>query len=164
MTTMKEPSPSRITRPHIATSEDQAAVEFFGHVARVRLGGQHSAAELAIIDSTMPRGSASPVHRHIHAAETFLVLEGTLRVRVGEEDFSVGAGSVAVLPRLIDHGYLVTSDHARLLSLHTPAGFDEFVLSVGHPPELADAAVDSEELANIAARFGIEIVGPPMTL
>ncbi|MEQ7127121.1 cupin domain-containing protein [Actinopolymorpha sp. B11F2] len=139
-------------------------MEFFGHVARVRLGGEHSAGELAIIDSTMSRGSASPVHRHLHAAETFLVLEGTLRVRVDREEFSVGAGSVAVLPKLIDHAFLVTSDHARLLSLHTPAGFDEFVLGVGHPPELTDAAIDSEELARIAVRCGIELVGPPMTL
>ena len=57
------------------------------------------------------------------------------------------------------------SEHARLVSLHTPAGFDEFVMSVGHPPELTDAAaIDPEELASIAATFGIEIVGPPPTL
>jgi quercetin dioxygenase-like cupin family protein len=164
MTTMEQPSTSRIVRPYIAAPEDQAAVRFLGHIARIRLGGQDSAGELAIVDSDMPRGSASPVHRHVRAAETFFLLEGTMRVRVGEEDFSVGAGTVAVLPKLIDHAFLVTSEHARLLSLHTPAGFDEFVMNAGHPPELTDATTDPEELASIAARFGIEIVGPPMTL
>jgi quercetin dioxygenase-like cupin family protein len=164
MTAMEQPSSSRIVRPHIVAPEDQAAVEFLGHIARVRLGGQHSAGELAVVDSEMARGFATPVHHHLHAAETFFLLEGALRVRVGEEEFNVGAGTVAVLPKLIDHAYVVTSEHARLLSLHTPAGFDEFVMAVGHPPELTDAATDSEELPSIAAKFGIKIVGPPMTL
>ena len=163
MTTDKPPR-SRVTQPSIVAPEDQVAVQFFGHLARVRLAGQQSAGELAIVDSTMTRGSGSPVHRHLHATETFLVLDGALRVRVGDESFNAGAGAVAVLPRLIDHAFVVTSDHARFLTLHTPAGFEEFVLGAGHPPELTDVEVDPEELTSIAARFGIEIVGPPMTL
>jgi hypothetical protein len=69
-----------------------------------------------------------------------------------------------VLPKMIDHAFVVTSDHARLLSLHTPSGFDEFVTGVGHPPGLTDAPTDPGELVRIAAEFGIEIVGPPMAL
>ena len=54
---------------------------------------------------------------------------------------------------------------ARLLTMTTPAGFAEFVRAAGSPAtdRSAPAAVhlDPARLAEIAARFGIEVTGPP---
>jgi len=45
------------------------------------------------------RGYAGPVHRHLAEEETFFVLDGEVRVEVGGEAHSAGAGAVAFLPR-----------------------------------------------------------------
>jgi hypothetical protein len=65
---------------------------------------------------------------------------------------------------------VVTSPQAQFLTLHTPAGFDKFVLAAGEPAA-ATATMPPEELlpldparlAAIAASYNIEIVGPPPT-
>src|SRR5262249_51810511 len=75
----------------------------------------------------------SPVHVHDRDDETFFVLDGELRVFAGEEEHTAGAGTVAVLPRRLRHAYVVTSATARFLTLHTPAGFEQFAAEVGEP-------------------------------
>ena len=73
-----------------------------------------------------------------------------------------GAGTAAILPPGHGHAFVVTSPTARCFTLHTPAGFDEFVRAAGHPEGFSDPApFDPEALTEVAARFGIEMVGPP---
>ena len=92
------------------------------------------------------------------------MLDGTLRVEVGAEVLSVGSGGLALLPRGLAHGFVVTSPQARFLTVHTPSGFDRFVDEIGVPPETAAgrAPLSPEELTRIAAGHGIQIVGPPV--
>ena len=84
-------------------------------------------------DHIAPRGNASPVHVHDRDDEIFFVLDGELRVFVGEEQHAAGPGTVAVLPRRLRRAYVVTSATARFLTLHTPAGFEQFAAEVGQP-------------------------------
>jgi hypothetical protein len=64
---------------------------------------------------------------------------------------------------------VVTSPTARILILAEPAGFEGFVAEVGTPPagpglpSGPTAPPDLAALAAIAARYGMEIVGPPPT-
>src|SRR6476469_3578171 len=43
--------------------------------------------------------------------------------------------TVAVLPRRLRHAYVVTSATARFLTLHTPAGFEQFAAEAGDPAQ-----------------------------
>ncbi|MEV5177566.1 hypothetical protein AB0L10_42575 [Streptomyces flaveolus] len=80
----------------------------------------------------------------------------------------MGAGGLALLPRGLAHGFVVTSPTARFLTLHTPGGgFDAFVADVGVPfdgtvPPEAGPGPDPEELTRLAASHGIRIVGAPL--
>ena len=163
MSTSKDaPVTSRLTAPFISTPDVQDAVEFLGAVERIRVDGRHTAGELTVHDVRATRGHGSPMHRHLRASETFFVLEGELRVLVDDVDALAGPGTAAILPPGHTHGFVVTSPAARYLSLHTPAGFDDFVRAAGHPEGFTDPnPPDPEELTLVAARFGIEIVGPP---
>ena len=156
------PTTSRLATPFISTPDVQDAVEFLGAVERIRVDGRHTAGELTVHDVQATRGHGSPMHRHLRASETFFVLDGELRVLVDDIDALAGAGTAAILPPGHTHGFVVTSPTARYLTLHTPAGFDEFVRSAGHPEGFSEPApFDPEALAEVAARFDIEIVGPP---
>jgi hypothetical protein len=89
------------------------------------------------------------------------------RVFVGEEEHTAGPGTVAALPRCVSHAYVVTSATARFLTLHTPAGFEQFVTEVGEParaltlPPPPAGPPDFAALAQAAARHRITILAPP---
>jgi hypothetical protein len=118
-------------------------------------------------DNLGRRGHASPVHVHDRDDETFFVLDGELRVLVGEEEHAAGPGTVAVLPRRLRHAYVVTSATARFLTLHTPSGFEQFAAEVGQPaqaltlPPGPAGPPDLAALTRAAARHGITILAPP---
>ncbi|HEY2261677.1 MAG TPA: cupin domain-containing protein [Streptosporangiaceae bacterium] len=108
-----------------------------------------------------------PVHVHDRDDETFFVLDGELRVFAGEEEHAAGPGTVAVLPRRLRHAYVVTSATARFLTLHTPAGFEQFAAEAGQPaqaltlPPPPARPPDFAALAQAASRHGITILAPP---
>ena len=153
--------------PAILMPEEQRAVWFLGALIRVRAGGSATGGQLAILEHAGQRGYSSPLHRHTADEETFLILDGELRVEVGGQAVKAGPGTAAVLPRQLPHAFVVTSPQARFLTLHTPAGFDEFTLTAGspalspfeEPPD--EPPPDLAALAAAAASYGIEILGPP---
>jgi quercetin dioxygenase-like cupin family protein len=161
---------SLVRVPAILTPAEQKAVWFLGALIRVRAGGDSTGGQLAVLEHAGPRGYSSPLHRHTADEETFFILDGDVRVEVGERAFSAGPGTVAFLPRQIPHAFVVTSQQARFLTLHTPAGFDEFTLAAGSAAEPpfgdppAGLLVDPASLAAAAASYGIEILGPPPVL
>jgi quercetin dioxygenase-like cupin family protein len=132
----------------------------FGHqVGHVQLTGQESGGEIGIVVVETPGGPGAPLHVHRREDETFYVLEGEITLLVGDEIVHAAAGDVAFAPRNVPHTYTIDSASARVLVVSTPAGFEEFVAAVGS----SDEDVSPEMLARIAAQFGIEILGPPMT-
>ncbi len=151
-------------RPVLTDPTTQGAVNFLGGIVRFRASAQDTDGRFSVLEHTGERGYMSPLHLHEADEETFLVLEGTLRVEVGPETHSVGSGALALLPRGLAHGFVVTSPQARFLTLHTPSGFDRFVAEIGLPLDQAGdaASPDPQELTRIAAQHGIQIVGPPL--
>lgn len=148
--------------PAIRTAEEQQAVWFIGMLVQIRLGGPATGGQLAILEHHGERGHGSPVHRHDADDETFFVLDGELRVEVDGESRTAGAGTVAFLPRRFSHAFVITSPEARYLTVHQPAGFDDFVLSAASPNK--DDMPDQASLAALARRYNIEILGPPLAL
>lgn len=144
--------------PALVRPDAQQAVLFLGALARIRVGGDATGGRLAVLEHEEERGHRSPLHRHDRADETFLVLDGELRVRVDGETLTAGAGAAAFLPRRLPHAFAVSSSRARFLTLHTPAGFELFTLAAASEPP------DRAALTALARSYGIEILGPPPPL
>jgi quercetin dioxygenase-like cupin family protein len=159
--------PAAIAFAALSPSE-QEAIWFLGAVVKVRAGGATTGGQLAVLEHLGQRGYGSPVHSHRQDEETFFVLEGELRVETGETTVTAGPGAVAFLPRCSPHGFVVASPQARFLTLHTPAGFEDFALAVGIALDddgggpAHDVSWDSAELTRRAAEYGIDILGPPL--
>ncbi len=154
--------------PTILSEQEQQAVWFLGALVRVRTHGSTTAGTLAVLEHSGERGYSSPLHRHRDDEETFIVLDGELRIEVDGATKSAGAGAAAILPRGLTHSFVVTSHEARFLTIHTPAGFEVFAIRAGEPAVSFDVAPnvlppDPAELAEMAADYGIEILGPPLT-
>ena len=153
-------------QPAITRPSDQPVFDFFGSPERLLLSGAQSGGEIAVFDCTGTRGHTAPVHRHLRASETFIALDGEIVVEVGGEQHVATAGDAALLPREIPHSFVVLSNTARYLTLHTPAGFEGFVQDVtaasqpGQPGRLPARA----DIIALAASHGIEILGPGLEL
>jgi quercetin dioxygenase-like cupin family protein len=156
MTGMELSPASRIVTPAITTPETQRVIPFLGQRYRVRVSGQDTAGTFAVMDTEATRGHGSPMHVHRHDCEVFLVLEGTLRVVVDGQEHEAGAGCAAVLPAGRPHGFVVTSEAARYLTVHHGPAFEEFAAAAGEGGDIPDPS----RLTGIAAAHGIDIVGP----
>lgn len=110
----------------------------------------------AIQETLAPAGSSPPLHVHHREDEGLWVLEGELTVRCGDETTTARPGSFTFLPRDVPHSYVVEGDApARLMTIWSPAGFEQLVAAVGEQP-------DAETLRRVGAEFGLEVVGSPL--
>jgi quercetin dioxygenase-like cupin family protein len=80
-----------------------------------------------------------PAHVHDREHETLYLLEGTVRVRVGDDEFTAGVGDFVFMPRGLPHSLSALGDPPpRLLTVSSPSGFEHFmedlmeVLAAGH--------------------------------
>lgn len=148
------------------TATRPAPLWFIHNLAYVRVDGETSGGSLALVELHGTRGDMPPLHVHEREDETFFVLEGRLSVHLPGESVELESGQAAFAPRGVPHAYRVESERARWLAIAAPAGFDAFVREVSEPGEddtlpPADARVDGAAIAEIGARYGIQIVGPP---
>ena len=130
----------------------------------VKLTASHTDGRAGMWIWVARRGAASPLHMHHREEEQFLVTEGQARFTIGEQTLDAGPGDLVFLPREVPHAYLITSDTARVVGTVTPGGFETFFTDLGTPvvpgaPEAPPPAI--EAMTATAARYGIEILGPP---
>ena len=151
------------------TTTATESIWFIDNLARILVAGEESGGTVAVVESEGRRGDMPPLHVHRREDETFYVLEGKLLLHLPDGSVELGPGGAAFAPRGVPHAYRVESETARWLAIATPAGFDAFVREVGEPapedvlpPE--GRVHDSARLGEVAARYDIELLGPPGTL
>ncbi len=156
---------------HGGTSPSTQWLWFLNTLATVRTGHAEGRDGISIIEFRAPHGDSPPLHIHRNEDEAFYVLDGRLRMRVGDTDVRIGAGESALGPTGVPHTYVVESpEGARFLNVLTHGDFERFVRAMGRPaarPELPTAqgpptAAQAEALAQAAGEYGIEFVGPPL--
>jgi quercetin dioxygenase-like cupin family protein len=118
-----------------------------------------------LFEDTMAQGKTTPLHCHPEADEMTYVLEGEIVVNVDGRETRVGAGGMSFVPRGVPHAFLVVSDGARLLSLHSPATASQAFYRGASQPA-ADDTRDTVDIARLRAAAnenprGIELLGPP---
>jgi quercetin dioxygenase-like cupin family protein len=150
---------ARILTPAITTPDTQQTISFLGELYHLRVAGHDTGGQFAVIETRGSRGHGSPMHVHRVDSETFVVLDGELRVVVDGQEYRPGAGCAAVLPAGRPHGFVVISDSARYLTLHHGPGFADFMIDAS---AAVGATPDPALLSDVAARHGIDIVGPPL--
>jgi quercetin dioxygenase-like cupin family protein len=153
--------------PIVAGPGEGEALWFMGCLATIKSSAETTGGGVAVIEHLGPRGAGSPQHVHSRENEWFYVLEGELTFWVGGEVSVAPAGSFVFGPKGIPHTFMVSSEQARFLLVTEPAGFEQFMRTVGEPatrleiPPPATEPPDVEALSKLAATYGIEITGPP---
>jgi len=114
-----------------------------------------------LIHDELEEGKATPLHVHPHSDETFYVLSGEILVHLDGVEHQITAGGIAMAPRGVPHAFMVTTETAQLLYLHTPGACAGFYRTASEP--LSDEReIDFDRVrAAAASDTGIELLGPP---
>ena len=88
--------------------------------------GDDTGGRLTVYEILLPPDSGPPLHVHEHEDEAFYVLEGGLKVRMGDEEHEALAGSFVFQPRGIPHTFRSSGNGARVLLLVVPSGFEGY--------------------------------------
>ena len=138
---------------------------FVGALLQRKAGGAETEGRFALLDQTMPPGYAVPRHVHHDEDEAWYVLDGAMTFFCAEQVVEANERSWVFAPRGIPHTFKVGDAGARALTFTSPSRFADFVAEMGEPAVSLEVPppgpVDESRLAEVAARFGIEIVGPP---
>lgn len=135
------------------------------------LSAKDTGGALGLALVTQPPGTATPLHRHTIEAEMFLLLDGSMTYRAGEQTFQLSAGDLIWLPVGLPHAFRVTgSTPVRFLGLTTPGDLMALYDEVGIPATErrlpgADGLPMAEEIARwneVGPRYGLQVVGPPL--
>jgi mannose-6-phosphate isomerase-like protein (cupin superfamily) len=133
--------------------------------------GDATGGSLGVAMVTQPPGVATPLHRHRNEAEAFFLVEGRMSYQAGEEIFELHDGCFIYLPEGLPHAFRIRGEApARILALTLPAGllglYDEVgVPATEHRLPGSDAQTPEEEIprwVEVAPRYGLEVVGPPI--
>jgi len=142
--------------------DEQPLLNLLASQQRLLISGEDTNHEFALLEGDGQRGHTAPRHLHRNATETFIVLEGEMLIDADGALHEAPAGHVVLLPPRLPHSFLVVSEQARYLTMHTPAGFDAFVRDISDASRTS--APDRAVFAAIAASHGIDIIGPGMRL
>lgn len=130
----------------------------------VKISGSDTDGNFAVFeDELLARGCRVPTHFHPEQDEMFDLLEGSVRAKVGDETFELGAGDSIFMPRNVPHAWIVLSDKAKMHILVQPAGkLENFFVTVAGLDHTVKHTAD--ELKKISADNGMIVVGPPLEL
>jgi mannose-6-phosphate isomerase-like protein (cupin superfamily) len=124
----------------------------------LKASGEDTAQAFSLLEAEEPANFGPPMHIHHDAAEAFYVVSGEYRIFIGDEEHVCPAGSFIYIPAGAPHGFRVGAAPSRKLNIYAPAAM------VGYFDELAAALarneMDDVTLAEIARRYGMEVIGP----
>jgi len=148
------------SRPFVLQAAEGRPIDLGeGFAVTVKADEESTGGVVSVLETREPPGFGPPPHVHHDCAEAFFVLEGEYVMQLGDEEVVCGPGSFVFVPRGVRHGFRTGAAAGRKLNFYFPASM------VGYFDELAAAlrreGVSDDELAQIAGRHAMEIVGPP---
>ena len=147
----------------VATGEGQTW-KVLGESVTCKASSENTGGAYSLFEVVSPPQGGAPLHIHHREDEAFYLLDGELLVQAGEQTFQATAGSYVHFPKGLVHTYKNTGAHpAKLLVIVTPGGYEEFFEAMSQVPVPVDGPPDMAQVIEVAQRFNLEVVGPPLS-
>jgi quercetin dioxygenase-like cupin family protein len=132
---------------------------------RVLAGAEQTNGELLVGEARLNPGDPAPgLHVHQNEDEHVYVIDGTLTVEIGGERTLAHAGDFVTLPQGVPHVFGNLSDEpVRCLGIISPVAIEGFFRAQEEYFSTLDGPPDPAHLAEIGARYGITMLGAPLT-
>lgn len=148
-----------------ATGDGERRWFFGGGVHTWKATAEETGGAFFLFEDEMRGGKRTPLHIHPDSDESMYVLSGEILMHVDGTEHRIGAGGFVVAPRGVPHAFMVVSDTARVLCLHTPGCCQAFYFAASEPVDDGAEASGVVDMARVQASAreygGIEILGPP---
>lgn len=120
-----------------------------------KLTSQQTGGGYYLFESEFDPQSGNRLHVHAYEDEVVYVLQGAIRIRLGDGVLEASQGGAAHLPRGIPHGlYNPLKTPLRILALAIPGGMERFFDEL--ESALQDGSMDDARHREISRKYGIE--------
>ncbi|MGF9757456.1 cupin domain-containing protein [Microvirga sp. 0TCS3.31] len=113
---------------------DHRSLWFLNTYVTICISSRDGSDGISVLEHRASQGDSPPLHIHHEEDETFHVLEGEVRYRVGDQEHRASAGATLLAPKVIPHTYRVESAEARMLTI-TRRECETFIRAFGRPAE-----------------------------
>jgi quercetin dioxygenase-like cupin family protein len=139
------------------------------NLVHVHVDGEQTADTLSVVEFTGGHADMPPLHVDHGNDETVYLVAGRMTWFVGGLQLALHKGQAAFIPRGVPHAYRIESEQARWLVINNPAGFERFLRAAGEPAPVDElpppgGPADPGAVVQLAAEYGIEVLGAPGTL
>jgi mannose-6-phosphate isomerase-like protein (cupin superfamily) len=125
-----------------------------GERLRVRVPSKAAGGRYTIVDGIMQPGTGVPLHYH-REDEIFEVHEGAATFQVGADRMEAGPGTIIVIPAGVHHAWAnFSGSPLRMMAIFVPGGMDAFFEQL--------AGLPRDQIDQLAASYGMMVVGPPL--
>jgi quercetin dioxygenase-like cupin family protein len=129
----------------------------------VKVANADTDGAFAIFQHAVAPMSGPPLHRHSLEDEWFYILNGDITFEIDGQRIVLHKGGSAFAPRGTVHTFQnFTNAPAEILALVTPGGFNQFFQEFSQSSKEGPAS-DPGLIERIAHKYGIEILGPPLS-
>ncbi len=111
---------------------------YAGGTISILLSGDDTGGAFSMWEAVQKPGSEPPLHVHHANDETFCILEGQMRIMIGDDIYDAGPGDILFAPRGIPHTFKVKSPVATVRTICTPSGFEDWFRELGEPANSFD--------------------------
>lgn len=143
---------------------------FGNSLVAIKLSSANSADGISIIEQWMPFGDSPPKHFHHREDEVFHILQGSLRLAIGDNVIIASSGDTLVAPKNIPHTFRADNPSgAHFLTIVRGGDFEAMVIAASYPtdewklPQPTPPDADTvQKLETLCRKNYISIIGPPM--
>lgn len=103
-------------------------------IVKIKIARTRGSESISFLSESFKSGDKLPVHKHLNEDELIFIHRGSGLFTLGEKQFEVREGSVALVPKGRWHGLQNTgSENIEMRFGYTPSGFEGFFREVGTP-------------------------------
>jgi quercetin dioxygenase-like cupin family protein len=131
-------------------------LRFFSNTAIIHCSQRH--AGFGLIEMRGAAGTRTPLHVHQVESEAFFVLDGALRLHIGDRTVHLREGQSTLAESGVPHAVVVDSGNPARWLVMTNGEFDDFVATVAADDDEHSQLSHPRLLKDLAAGFGIDII------
>jgi mannose-6-phosphate isomerase-like protein (cupin superfamily) len=153
-------------KPYVLRPDQGEAIWMFDSLDTIKADADQTEGGFTVVEFVDFEGSSVPTHINDRWDRGFFIVEGEYMFAIGDESVLASPGTWIFIPRATPHAWRCDSQHGRLLSVTAPAGLEDFYRAAGEAisdrtklPERTEP--DDEALPELAAQYGVTVIGPP---
>lgn len=140
--------------PVVSAPDDGTLLNIGGSQLLRRIKSEDTNNAFSVVEFISQPGEGVGLHTHDSEDELVYLLEGEIEVTLGDSTMTATAGTSALLPKGIPHGYVNSgTTPSRLLAVLMPGKLDTFFLALSR--ELQTDREHEEHITQLCQSFGL---------